>query len=498
MTEREILERQQAILDAARNGNRDLTAEEQAEYDDLQRRLNQIREAAPNQAAAGQENAAPQEGDAIQRAIAAERQRTADINELCRSFNIDGAEYIRSGMTMDQVREAVLKDLRANHGPSTAGINVTETGEDNFRRDMTDAMCFKAGVEVQNASAEAQNMRSMSLRDMAISCLCREGSNVNELLRKNPDDLYQTMCRQFYNPTAAFPAILDNSIKKSIVDVYKKVPTSFEKWTSKGTLSDFKETKDHEYLIGGAGEFLKVPENGELQGDKPSAELLPTRKIETYGREFTMTRQAFINDDIGFMTRVPGLYAAAAKRTIDKQCYEALYNNVVFADGVKVFDTKHGNILKVGTAPTQAAIQNMILMMQKQKDPFGDAIYMTPKYIIVPTGYGFDLDVILHSAQVPGSPNNDKNPLATRSFEVIETPVLNNLAGENAIPWFIAADEYSAKTVQVDYLNGQETPTIRRMETPGKLGFVWDIYLDWGVSVRDFRGIVMNPGVKMS
>lgn len=497
MTEREILERQQALLDAARNGNRDLTADEQAEYDSLQANLNQICEAAPNQAAAPQTSAAEPD-DAIQRAIAAERQRTADINELCRSFSIDGAEYIRSGMTMDQVREAVLKDLRANHAPSAAGINVTEAGEDNFRRDMADAMCAKAGVEVQNASAEAQNMRSMSLRDMAISCLSREGRNANELLRMNPDDLYQTMCRQFYNPTAAFPAILDSSIKKSIVDVYKKVPTSFEKWTTKGSLSDFKETKDHEYLMGGAGEFLKVPENGELQGDKPSTELLPTRKIETYGRQFTMTRQAFINDDIGFMTRIPGVYAAAAKRTIDKQCYEALFNNVTFADGVKLFHEKHGNLVKAGSAPSQAAIQNMILMMQKQKDPFGDALYMTPKYIVVPVGYGFDLDVILHSAQVVGSANNDKNPLATMHFEVVESPVLNTLAGENAIPWFIVADEYSAKTIQVDYLNGQETPTIRRMETPGKLGFVWDIYLDWGVSVRDFRGIVMNPGAKMA
>ena len=26
------------------------------------------------------------------------------------------------------------------------------------------------------------------------------------------------------------------------------------------------------------------------------------------------------------------------------------------------------------------------------------------------------------------------------------------------------------------------------------LGFVWDIYLDWGISVMDYRGIVKNPG----
>ena len=52
----------------------------------------------------------------------------------------------------------------------------------------------------------------------------------------------------------------------------------------------------------------------------------------------------------------------------------------------------------------------------------------------------------------------------------------------------------SAKSIQVDYLNGQDTPTVRRMEKPGVLGFTWDIYLDWGINVRDFRGILKNPG----
>lgn len=47
------------------------------------------------------------------------------------------------------------------------------------------------------------------------------------------------------------------------------------------------------------------------------------------------------------------------------------------------------------------------------------------------------------------------------------------------------------------YLNGQEIPNIRRMEAPGQLGFIWDIYLDWGISVMDYRGAVKNPGIKV-
>ena len=75
--------------------------------------------------------------------------------------------------------------------------------------------------------------------------------------------------------------------------------------------------------------------------------------------------------------------------------------------------------------------------------------------------------------------------------------MLNAMAGANACPWFMTADETSARGIQVDYLNGQETPTVRRMEAPGTLGFVWDIWLDWGIAVRDFRGIYKNPGVTL-
>ena len=55
----------------------------------------------------------------------------------------------------------------------------------------------------------------------------------------------------------------------------------------------------------------------------------------------------------------------------------------------------------------------------------------------------------------------------------------------------------TAKGIQVDYLNGQKQPTIRRGEKPGTLGFVWDIYMDWGIAVRDFRGLLKNPGVEL-
>lgn len=155
-----------------------------------------------------------------------------------------------------------------------------------------------------------------------------------ELLRMGKDDLWNQLQRQFLSPTAAFPAILDNTIRKTIVQRYQAAPTTFQLWTTEGTVTDFKPTKDHEYLLGGAGDFELVGEGGELKHDTLKTELLPQRKLSTYGRQFSMTREAFVNDDIGLIIEMPGKYAAAAKRTINKQVYSILMQNPAIFDGV--------------------------------------------------------------------------------------------------------------------------------------------------------------------
>jgi len=213
-----------------------------------------------------------------------------------------------------------------------------------------------------------------------------------------------------------------------------------------------------------------------------------------------MSRQAFINDDIGFITEVPGLYAASAKRTINKQVYSILTKNPAIFDGVTLFNTAHNNLITTGAKPSIDTLQAIMLKLLRQTDPFGEAITIQPRYIIVPVGYGFLLSQLLETQQisVDGIGNKAVNPLYNyrNQLQVIEEGTLNVLAGEgNAVPWFMVGDPSYAKSIQVDYLNGQETPTIRRSEVPGQLGYVWDIWLDWGITAVDFRGIAKNPGV---
>lgn len=502
MTRDQIIAAQQAIVDAARQAGRDMTPEEVAQFDCYQRMLDapapapapadgQRAMGTPVPAPAPAATPAPDDG---QRAVMQERERVASIMALCRDFDVDPTPHITAGHSMDEVRSAILDGLRQTSAP--VSVRVVRDEGDNFRAAASDALLMRAGIPVERPADGARELRAMSLRDLGVECLSKSGRSANELLRKSSDELYGELCREFYNPSSAFPAIMDETIRKGIVHLYNQEPTTFEAVTERGTLRDFKSTPDHEYVIGGVGDFLKVPENGEIKPDLPRTEILPSRKLDTYGKQFSMTRQAFINDDIGFLTEVPGLYAASAKKTIDKQVWSLLYNNDTIFDGVKFFHNNHNNLIGTGSAPSQASIQAAILKLQRQKDHFGEPIYITPTKIAVGVGYEFDLAVIFRSTQVVGSSNNDVNPLYNYPLQVVQTPVLNGLAGTGACPWFLFGS--GARGIQVDYFNGQETPTIRRMESPGTLGFVWDIWLDWGISVRDYRSIVRNNGVPIA
>ncbi len=503
------IQRQQALVTAARNANRSLTSEEQAEFDTLQQDIDRL----SNEIAEEERQQPPEAGTTPpaaptadqteqQRAIDAERIRSADIIAICRDFDTDPAQYIQNGSSVDQVRAAILNQLRKTGAPiSTGSIHVTGSGEDEFRRDAADGLLLHGGVQIQNPSVGAQQFAAMSLRDLAIECLERGG--VTGARRMGSDQLFTEVCtRQFYNPTAAFPAILDNAINKAYVEGHRTAAVTFDQWTKKGSLRDFK-LHDNNYLAGPVGDFLEVPEGGELKNDKPTDAKLPTRQIRTYGKQFTLSRQAFINDDIDLVTRIPARYAAAARRTINTQCYRILMDNPNIYDGTPLFSKAHGNILKTGTGITQASMQAMIMALSTQKDQFGQPIIVRPDKLIVPAGYAFEMYTLFNSPTIQTSDNTQAvNPMYQyrTQITVIEDPTINALAGGfgNVMPWWLIAAREDSDFIEVDYLNGQEIPTIRRMETPGQLGFVWDIYLDWGINVMDFRGAIKNPGVKVN
>lgn len=512
MTREQMLARQNEILQRARTENRAMTAEERAEFDTLQRSIEALDRAGATAGGEGGSRGAG-EGDGnegedggeegTRSAVENERARIRQIEDMCRDFGMDEQirGFIDNGSTVEQVRAAVIEHMRQAGAPVHTGVTVGDTAEDKFRRAAVDSLLLKAGIQIENPADGARQMIGMRMRDLAIECLQMDHTSETGLNRRNSDELYSILARGFYNPEAAFPAILDQTIEKAYREGHKKVAVTFDRFTKKGSLPDFK-THDNYYIAGPVGEFLEVPENGELKHDVFSDDKLPTRKLKTYGRQFTLSRKAFIDDDISLVTSLPARYAAAARKTINKQVFQILVNNPAIYDGTPLFGSNHKNLLKTGTGVTQEAMQTMIMALANQKDQFGEAIIINPGQIVVPSGMKFDMYTLFNSPTINTTDNTQAvNPLYQYrdQIEVVEDPTINALCGGmgNIMPWWMFAAAGDCDGIEVDYLNGQEIPTIRRMEAPGQLGFIWDIYLDWGISVMDYRGIVKNPGVKV-
>lgn len=434
----------------------------------------------------------------IEQVRTAERQRIANITELCRTFNIDPAEHIRSGANMDQVRTAVLDNLTRSHAPLNAGDGATRDESDKYRAAAVDSMLLRGGLHVENPADGARELRGRRLRDLAIETAARCEHN-DSAYRMSDEELL----RSFYNPSSAFPAIMDQTVERAYVAGIATAPVTFDRWTRKGSLSDFKRTQSR-WVAGEAGELLLVPEGTELKHDLPTDSKKPTRGLDTYGRLFTMTRQAFINDDIGFLVSVPARYGAASRRTINRGVYWVLANNPVIYDGSELFSADRKNLLPAA-APTIAALNDALVAMMTQRNDVGDTLLVQPRYIIctpqMQTYFALLLgsDSLETSAFSQSTKATMSNPFKGMNLQIIADAELFSQISDNGgtgYEWFMAADNNSVDTIQVDYLNGVDTPTIQRFEEPNVLGFTWRIFLDWGVSVMDWHGLSKNPGAQ--
>lgn len=436
----------------------------------------------------------------VQRAIREERERARNIRGLCQQFDIDPQTFIDAGNTMDEVRTAVLGQLSAR--TSTRGDSRFYSGDfevtdqrENMVRAMSDACLMRGGIAVENDKQrrEAEQFTGMTLRDMAIYSLEKDGESNARMM--NPDEMFSHLTRQFFNPEASFPSILDKTVKKAYVAGYQEYDNSYEAFCSFGSLPNFKAT-DSMYVQGSFDLFEEVPEGGELKHGTTEDFKRPTRQLKTFGRQFTLSRKAFIDDDIGLVTSMPKRWAKAKERTVEQQVFYTLLSNPVIYDGNPLFCKEHNNIMKTAATISGNSVKGMIIKIGDAVDDEGRPIVVKPSGMIVPLGCAFDFQTIFLS-QTINTPENTQaaNPLYNYPLKIVETPYIN-YAGGKTDPYFMYSKDVPG--IHIDYLNGQKMATVRKSEKAGQLGFIWDIYCDWGITVLDYRGLVKNDGVKVS
>ena len=415
----------------------------------------------------------------LQKAMEQERKRTSEITALFRDFDVEGAdEAIVMGVSVDEARAMVMDQLRARN----KGVSVTmgEAESDKFRAAAQDAVLMAAGIPVADAAPGAQELRGHSMVELARESLQREG------LQANFGDNME-LARQAINSTSTFPAIMANLANKSVMVGFNEAETTYQIWAGKGSNRDFKEAA--RVALSEAGNLELVPEGGQFQQDF-LGEASARTKVATYGKLFSLTRQAIINDDLGLFSKIATKYGSAAKRLVNKMVYAQLTGNVKMQDNVALFDSKHGNVAATGEALSVKAIAKAITAMRRQKGITGDAtLNITPKYLVVPPELEMTAYQIVNStAAVDGVNSGVANPYKGRFVVVADAELTDPDA------WYLVADASQHDTIEVTYLNGVETPRLETRQGFDVDGIEYKVAFDCGVSALDFRGVFKNAG----
>lgn len=287
--------------------------------------------------------------------------------------------------------------------------------------------------------------------------------------------------REALTGTGAFPGILSNVANKSMAQAYQETPTTFQLWTGTGSNSDFKQAV--RYRLSEAEELEEIAENGEFKNGEIS-EASVGASIATYGKTFSLTRKAIINDDLGALSSLPSRYGAAAKRMINKMVYKILTDNPRI-EGKHLFHAEHGNI-NTGAISVEG-IGALKTMMARQKNIGGKAfLNIQPAFLIVPPELEVVASQLISSAVDPTKQNATPNPFANR-LSVIADPELTDID-----TWYLAAAFGFCPTIEVTYLNGNAAPTMESAVQFDTLGIKYRIYQDVGVNLLDFRGLAKS------
>ena len=376
--------------------------------------------------------------------------------------------------------------------PLGAGVRMGEDQTEKFRNGFTEAMLVKAGVLTDRKSIDGARAGGFVGKRLIVLAgdYCRmHGINTQAM----DDDAVAARAltyRAAGQTTSDFTNILANVANKSLLQGWEEAPETWQIWTRRGTLPDFK-TAEISGLSGFTG-LDEVPEDGDITYGK-FTDRKETIKLVSYAKKYRITRKLIINDDLRALSAIPRAMGRAGNRKVGDITY-ALLNGTgptLNQDSTALFDTSsHKNYVAAATAPTVATLNTAAVAMAKQTDPNTSAVLnIQPRFLMVPKALESTARVLIAATYDPAGTAGTlpPNPFSGR-YEVITDARLDGQTYGTAA-WYLLADPNIFDTFEVAFLNGMAEPYMRENEEWDGQGTSYLVGVDFGVSALDFRSV---------
>jgi len=468
---------------------------------------------------------------AIDRALKSDQKRRKEIQAICKRAGIKRAyadELCDSGVSLQIAREKVLESVITKPlGTSDSRVEFGESSDDKFANAVRDGLIQRAikatgsrrpVFDANHKPAPGhEDFTQMGMLRLAEEILRRGQINTQ---RMTPKDIAMvalghrpTIGRlniaragEAYHTTGIFPNLLLDAANKTLLRGYDEAIYTWSMWARQApAVADFKNI--NRIRFSESPDLQVVPENHEYK-EGVMSDSKETYKVEKFGRVFSVTWETVVNDDLDAISRIPQMHGNAARRVQNKQVYSVLTANALMSDGVALFASGHSNLDASGAAPSVAELNVAFTAMMTQTGLSSDAIInVQPRFLIVPAALAATVMQIVGSiadpSNVAGSTEdaaranynsgtlNIYGPNGTRPLQVVAEPQLD---GNSAVAWYLAADSNQIDTVELSFLQGEESPVLENEWDFDRDVYKYKIRQTFGVKAIDWRGLYKNPG----
>lgn len=435
----------------------------------------------------------------IRQAAAAEQTRIDSINRLSDQYlsprNADGliaAQAIQNNWTLEATELAMLRASRPTNGRVASGPNRVD-GVNPYA--VLEAAACQSGMMQRPALEKVFNATTLQAAHeqyrgrIGLQSLLIEAAALNGYRGSTNFKAYHRDILKAAFSTMDAVNIFSNLANKYLLEGYNSVDETWRTISAIGSVPDFKTRTGYRGV--GSFTFEQIGPDGMLTHGKMSDQSY-TNKAETYGRMFAVTRQDQYNDDLGALTAIPRGIGRGGAIKFNKVFWTEFLDN-----SGNFWHSNNSNVSTgvLGIAGLNAANGVFVLL----KDPNGDYIMGTPKYLLVPpvlmpTGMSLYRDTLIVSGNTTAATNG--NPWVGK-FEPVTSPYMQDstITGNSSAAYYLLADPNDVPTIESVFLDGQQTPTVESADVDfSQLGIQFRGFWDFGVKKQDYRGSVRSTG----
>lgn len=273
--------------------------------------------------------------------------------------------------------------------------------------------------------------------------------------------------------TSDFPYLFGDVLNRQMLASYKAVDPVWKAIVKMSTVPRIApQVGGYRFAMTGGDQVLsKVGQKGEYLASTRS-ELRYQLSVDKYGRQFDISWETLVNDDLGALKDTPEIFGRAAART-EHRIATGLYvaNAGAHVEG-------HGGYLyedavnRWATALSIASLEDGLERMAAFTDVNGEPIMNRAKYLVVPPALEMTARQILTSAQKMWVYRGDAEggPTALPTTNVVSQmgltlivdpylPILDDSSSGNT-GWYLFADPTNIAALEVAHLSGHERPEV--------------------------------------